>query len=213
MPLMECDLNLNIIVEWIGRRQRVTAAVGGNVLHVDTLDLASATSRKRFVKALLEKAEGLDREAIDAELLRLAASTPQSPPDDAIAPAVDPRIEALASMPADIRDEADKLLADPELIRRVCDDVASLGVAGERELALTIYLIGTSRPARETAGWHHPRFIVVRQIVHDRAGCHAVPRRDCSSRDTDDPASAVPHAARRTTASVGCGGRTVTRGR
>jgi len=37
------------------------------------------------------------------------------------------------------------MLEYPELLKRVVDDVAALGVAGERELAATLYLVGTSR--------------------------------------------------------------------
>jgi hypothetical protein len=51
----------------------------------------------------------------------------------------------LADMPKDVRDEADELLKSPELMKRIVEDIALQGVAGERELAATVYLIGTSR--------------------------------------------------------------------
>lgn len=37
------------------------------------------------------------------------------------------------------------LLRNPELLREIVDDVARLGVAGEKQLTATIYLVGTSR--------------------------------------------------------------------
>jgi hypothetical protein len=51
----------------------------------------------------------------------------------------------LAEMPEDVREEADTLLRSPGLVERVVRDVAALGVAGERKLAATLYLIGVSR--------------------------------------------------------------------
>jgi hypothetical protein len=56
--------------------------------------------------------------------------------------------DLLAALPQAARDEADALLADPVLTKRVIDDVARQGVAGERELVLTIYLVGVSRLLR-----------------------------------------------------------------
>jgi hypothetical protein len=47
--------------------------------------------------------------------------------------------------PAEIRDEAEELLQDPNLMKRICDDIALVGVAGERTLTATLYLVGTSR--------------------------------------------------------------------
>ena len=43
------------------------------------------------------------------------------------------------------RDEAERLLQNPKLIQEIIDDVARLGVAGEKELTATVYLVGVSR--------------------------------------------------------------------
>jgi hypothetical protein len=51
----------------------------------------------------------------------------------------------LAEMPESVRLEAETLLKDPGLAAAVSADLAALGIAGERELALTLYLTGTSR--------------------------------------------------------------------
>jgi hypothetical protein len=53
--------------------------------------------------------------------------------------------DLLAAMPQEIRKEAEAMLAEPNLFKRVVDDIAALGVAGEREAIATIYLVGTSR--------------------------------------------------------------------
>ena len=48
-------------------------------------------------------------------------------------------------MPEQARLEADALLKDPNLAAKVQEDIASLGVAGEHSLSLTIYVVGVSR--------------------------------------------------------------------
>ncbi len=58
-----------------GRKLRITARRDGDVLHVDTIDPASAPQRKRFLKALAEKLPDLDSNEIDQKLLTLATST------------------------------------------------------------------------------------------------------------------------------------------
>jgi hypothetical protein len=57
----------------------------------------------------------------------------------------------LAEMPADVRAEAEAYLRDPDLIERVADDIAALGVAGEWKLTETLYLIGVSRLLKRPA--------------------------------------------------------------
>ncbi len=69
-----------------------------------------------------------------------------SKPADAPPARPDPA-ELLAAMPEAVRAEARAMLdlKDSQLLKRVVDDIGLLGVAGERELAATIYLVGTSR--------------------------------------------------------------------
>jgi hypothetical protein len=51
----------------------------------------------------------------------------------------------LAAMPADIVDEAQRMLKSCRLREHILQDIAVLGVAGEPELCEALYLIGTSR--------------------------------------------------------------------
>lgn len=57
----------------------LTAAVGGVVIAADKVDILKEKARRSFADALIEKAPGLDREAIDAELLRIAAEVADRP--------------------------------------------------------------------------------------------------------------------------------------
>jgi hypothetical protein len=138
------DDALRLETERVGNKVNVTARLGASVVHIDSLTLSSAAARKRFTKDLVEKLPQADPKEVEAQLLRLAdlATTNASPagagPQEA-APAL------LNEMPEDICGEADAMLDDPLLIKRVIDDVAALNVAGERELTATVFLIGVSR--------------------------------------------------------------------
>jgi hypothetical protein len=64
-------------------------------------------------------------------------------------PAQESAAELLAQMPEETQREAAALLEDPELVPKILEDFLALGIAGERGLALAVYLIGTSRLLRQ----------------------------------------------------------------
>ena len=53
--------------------------------------------------------------------------------------------ELLAEMPESVCNDARAMLESPNLLEQIRDDVCALGVAGERELVASIYLVGVSR--------------------------------------------------------------------
>lgn len=60
--------------------------------------------------------------------------------------AFDEQVDRLiARTDQDVCDEVDRLLEAPDLLDVVLRDIEHLGVVGERELSLSLYLIGTSR--------------------------------------------------------------------
>jgi hypothetical protein len=123
----------------------------------DTIDLNSATSRKRFVGGAMRGAypgtapddwpAGV-QDDLHRQLAAFAAAppgTPDTPPAPAAERATeDPRVAELATMPADVRAEAEALLCDPKLLERVSADIENLGVVGEKGNTLILYLVGTS---------------------------------------------------------------------
>jgi hypothetical protein len=139
--MTETEPQLELLAERNGKRHRVTVRLGTDVLFVDTVNVSSATAREKFVDAVTAKCPGLDGDQLDAELLRVAAGGPAEPAVGATAGEPD----RLAGTPPDVLDEANGLLESPHLIKRITDDIALAGVAGERELAVTVYLIGVSR--------------------------------------------------------------------
>ena len=133
---------IELVAERSGKRWKVAVKVNGAVGFLDTINPATANQRAKFVKNVREKFPAVPADAIDAELLKIGTvpEAPKHPVAAGCAPA-----DPLADTPADVIADAERILLDPELICRVCDDVAALGVAGERDLALTVFLIGVSR--------------------------------------------------------------------
>ena len=116
----------------------VTVRRGDDLLHSDKLDPRRASARKRFANELAKKCPKLQSDDIELKLLALVEKLSKTPETTSTP-------DPLAATPAPIRDTALAMLRDPELIRRVVHDVAALGVAGEKMLIATIYLVGTSR--------------------------------------------------------------------
>jgi hypothetical protein len=74
------DDTLQLVAERAGNKLKVTAQRGATVIHMDTLDPASANRRRGFTKALCAKVPALQADDIDAQLLRLADTTSTANP-------------------------------------------------------------------------------------------------------------------------------------
>ncbi len=122
-------------------KAKITARIGGDPVHADKFDPASASRRGQFIGVLCKKFPGIDPEEVDKELMKIGDEMAVGP-----APPGDTGVQDLLSdMPESARKEALAMLRDPQLIQRIVDDIATLGVAGEGKLAAMVYLIGTSR--------------------------------------------------------------------
>ncbi len=119
-------------------KARVTAVHDSQVVEMNTFDLASSTSRTRFLSAVTSQCEHADRNALNAELLKYADEMQQQPPIT----------QAPTSMPEvneEDRREAMRMLTSPGLISEIVRDIRALGIEGEQNTTLLIYLICTSR--------------------------------------------------------------------
>jgi hypothetical protein len=129
-----------------GKQVVVTARRGDELLHVEKLDVLKSTAREKFSKVVSAYAPEIETKAVQTELMRIAAELQRAPEKELADDPPPPTPEKLLfETPDRVKAEARQMLEDPNLAKRIIDDVQSLGVAGERELILSIYHIGTSR--------------------------------------------------------------------
>jgi hypothetical protein len=131
----------------------------GNLLFGHRADLASLDGRRKAAKDLQAKLaeKGIEK---TVEQLNLALETKWNEylsvreteeaasclPASGDAEDVDGEAACrLAETPEAIRSAAEAMLKDPDLLARVIKDIEAVGVAGEKELAATVYLVGVSR--------------------------------------------------------------------
>jgi hypothetical protein len=114
----------------------------------DQGNLMSLTTRKRMAGRLAEqlKLEEARADTLATDLDKAWLSfygeyqrTMQASPAQASA------AELLEEMPRQVRLDAERLLGDRALFQVIRNDLDALGIAGERALAVTSYLVGTSR--------------------------------------------------------------------
>ena len=133
----------------VGNQMKAALRVfdGEDLVEMETVDLAKTAKRTEFAKRLADRA-GVPVEDMEAELLRITneRSTANEPkPDEPEDDLAEQTLAALDRMDQDVREEAERLLEDHALIDRIGADIESVGVAGEDDLRLTLYLVGTSR--------------------------------------------------------------------
>jgi hypothetical protein len=134
----------------VGNQTKVSlrVLVGEDVIEDDIVDLGKKSHRNQFAEGVAAAA-GVGVEDVEAELRRiLDERRAENDPKPEPAP-VDDLGEltqaALEQTDPEVRREAERLLEDPELIDRIGEDIGGVGVAGEDDLRLTLYLVGTSR--------------------------------------------------------------------
>jgi len=138
----------------VGKQTKVSLRVlaGEDVLEDDTIDLGKKSQRTAFAERIAAAAE-VPVEDVESELLRIADERRAgNEPKPDTAPVDDDLAEqtraALEQTDQDVRKEAERLLEDPALIDRIQADIEAVGVAGEDDLRLTLYMVGTSRLLR-----------------------------------------------------------------
>jgi hypothetical protein len=160
---MDWEVDIKVPVNGRVRTSEIVLRSGADILTTDRVDMMSEQDRKRFCRLVAAKV-GEETDTVKQkveerwhDLYRQheqAAATATDPDPEAEVEDVDERAERLlAEMPADVRQEAHDRLCGSGLVKGVVADIAALGVAGEKKLTATIYLIGTSRLlARPSAG-------------------------------------------------------------
>jgi len=146
-----------VVVELGGRRWRVRGLerntsyerlkvnlllAGGDLFHVDTLDLYSARQRGLFLKQAAIELE-VKREALAKELGRVLLKLEEIQ-EERIRKTLEPE-EKGKELSEEDRAGALELLRDPRLLDRVSEDLAASGLVGEHTNKLTAYLATVSR--------------------------------------------------------------------
>ena len=129
----------------------MTATLAGETLAAEKLDILKSKARDGFAERLCEDRPGIDRLAVNTELLKIATEVADRAADQSSSGGETDNIstetsdQLLSEMDIEAIAEAKAMLDHRYLLERVIDDVSTLGVAGEREMIAMIYLIGTSR--------------------------------------------------------------------
>lgn len=132
-------------------RAQVEVWLGDERVALERVDLSSSNVRRKVAREVASKT-GVSAEEIENRLMEAATAPPQVERD----PAAPTREELLAErdgvvereladMPKEFVEEAEQLLRNPHLVDLILDDIYVLGVVGEKELALAVYLLGVSR--------------------------------------------------------------------
>ncbi len=144
-------LNLKVMPLNLNGELRAEVAVHDDdrLVHVGQFNVASDFGRSQFIKKVRGKMAGADADMLESRLLEAYAglreeaerdSKPAEPEDWAAESA-----EILAKTDDSTKAEALDCLQAPNLMQRIFEDAAKLGVAGERRLSQVLYLVGTSR--------------------------------------------------------------------
>jgi hypothetical protein len=135
--------------------REVVAKVGDLVFH-DTLNISRASARDKFFKGVKDRLNFTDADglkALEQELYKKAeeadSQAEQAARDEAAdvesAAATDASVRALEETPREAKAKAMAWLKSPDLMEELAADLETIGIVGEKNLALTMYLIGTSR--------------------------------------------------------------------
>ncbi|MEQ9454675.1 MAG: hypothetical protein RLN76_08825 [Phycisphaeraceae bacterium] len=128
----------------------VTVTIGNELVHTHAFKLTDEGQRKEFAKLAHEADERVDPAGLRKRLMEAAVNPPEPKPVTDPQPTDDvdaeqKRRQLLDETPDHIKAEAEQMLTSASLLDEVCWDAEQLGVAGERELVQTLYLVGTSR--------------------------------------------------------------------
>lgn len=129
----------------------LTVKSGEQILYVDQIDLSKENKRKQFIDELVKKYEGLEAEKnnISEHLMKIADEllAPDESEDDEqqIETPLEQSEKALAETDDELIKLAEDFLKNPELAALTLKHIELLGLVGEKDLGLALYLTYTSR--------------------------------------------------------------------
>lgn len=114
-------------------------------LHSDTLDIANSKKRRLFVKEFVEEYQGISAEQLEQAILEqvghIMAEKRRANENTEDEQEIDP----LETTPQEVKDAALEMLKSENLFEQISADIRDIGIAGEENLVLMLYLVMTSR--------------------------------------------------------------------
>ncbi len=124
---------------------------GEQILYVNRVDLSNENKREQFVDVLTEKYQGLksEKDKISGRLLQitdeLLSTNELEDEEQQIETPLEQSIKALDETDQELIEAAEKFLRMPELIQLIIKHIELLGLVGEKDLGLALYLTFVSR--------------------------------------------------------------------
>jgi DNA primase len=115
------------------------------VLHSDTLDMADSEKRKKFANAVAAISKAIPKEQLEQAILEKVAQITARKREADDEKQDGRKGDPLDDTPQEVKEATLELLKSDTLFEQISADVRDIGVAGEDELASTLYIIMTSR--------------------------------------------------------------------
>ncbi len=114
-------------------------------LFSDTLDIANSKKRKQFVEEVANICEAVSKEQLEQAILeQIARITTEKRKADEKAEN-EQKADPLDATPQEVKDAALEMLKGRNLFEQISADMATIGIAGEKQLRVMLYVIMTSR--------------------------------------------------------------------
>ena len=130
---------------YLGTKGLLSFYHGAILLHCHRLELTDAKKRREFTQEVVAIYPGLDKPSIERLLLDQVAGITAAKEKAAAAKAEQKDRDYLAETPVEFITKAKEDLRRPDLFEVISRDIEALGIAGESELALLLYIVMTSR--------------------------------------------------------------------
>jgi len=121
---------------------------GGNddePLYSDTLDIANDKKRTEFIKKVVQTCKGIPAEKLEQAVLKKVAEIMSEKRRTGENSEDEQKTDPLETTPQEIKDAALEMLKSENIFEQISADIAAVGVAGEKQLSVMLYVIMTSR--------------------------------------------------------------------